>query len=60
MLKQSSSRMKKVLSILLIVLFVVSMPTAAASTAGHGDRNGRPGEHDLTLTSPLLPWPLLR
>ncbi len=57
MLKQSSSRMKKVLAILLIAIFVVSVAAAAVSAAkqlrkghagknvrmGHGGRNVRTG-----------------
>ncbi len=36
MLKQSSSRMKKVLAILLVVLFVVSLTVVAVSARGGG------------------------
>jgi len=41
MLKQSSSKMKKVLSILMAVLFVVSLTAVAASAYGSG--HGRDG-----------------
>ena len=42
MLKQSSSKMKNVLSILLTVLFVVSLTAVAASAYGGGyGRDGR-------------------
>ncbi len=40
MLKQSSNKMKKVLSILLAVLFVVSLTAVAASAYGGGWRDG--------------------
>jgi hypothetical protein len=40
MLKQSSSKMKKVLSILLAVLFVVSLTAVAASAYGGGHGRG--------------------
>jgi hypothetical protein len=39
MLKQSSSRMKKVLVILLAVLFVLSLTAVAASAQGNGGRS---------------------
>lgn len=49
MLKQSSSKMKKVLSILLAVLFVVSLTAVAASAygGGHGRNGGYGGVYGL-------------
>ncbi len=49
MLKQSSSRIKKVLTILLAVLFVLSLTAVAASAqnnAGHGGGYGPGGIYD--------------
>jgi len=40
MLKQSSSRMKKVLAILLAVLFVLSLAAVATSAQGNGGHSG--------------------
>ena len=44
MLKQSSSRIKKVLAILLVVLFVASIAAVAANDAERGSRGDR-GDH---------------
>lgn len=43
MMKQSSSRMKKILAILLGVVFIVSLPAVTASAArdDSGDHGGR-------------------
>ncbi len=45
MLKQSSSKMKKVLAILMAVLFGVSLTAVAASAHGHGG-GGHGGGYD--------------
>ena len=55
MLKQSSSKIKKVLAILLAVLFVVSLTVAVASARdgdeGHGHDGGDDhGGHDGSIT----------
>jgi len=52
MLKQSSSRMKKVLASLLAVLFIVSLTAVAASARderhdGDSDRGGHDGHRDV-------------
>ncbi len=47
MLKHISSRMKKVLAILLAVLFVLSLTAVTASAQGYGDRGGGYGPGDI-------------
>jgi len=51
MLKQSSSRMKQILAILMSVLFAVSVTAVTASAADHGDRNGRHGGDTVVMAT---------
>ena len=46
MLKQSSNGMRKVLAVLLVGLFVVSLTAVAASAAQHGHGHGGRGHYD--------------